>query len=405
MLSKNRKFFAVLTSVTLVATIVVASPAVANFKQANPIGAALKMPSSPVTLNLVDVAGDLQVVQPMVESYMRRFPKRLASVNFETGDATEIAAKLKAQQAAGKLQIDLLLTGNDALAPSIEQGLLTKLFPDYNYQLGASVSRYLPGAKLMWQQAEGYAIVDDFGNYGPLLEYLPKSVAKPPTTPAALLEWVKANPDGFTYGRPSNSGPGRAFVQGLPYILGDKDPQDPINGWDKTWAYLKDLGKYIPYYTTGTGKSMRELAAGTKKIVPSSAGWDVNVRAIGTVPKEAKVVAFENTTWMMDATYLAIPKGETADKLAVALDLMKWILTPSQQAYAYDDGYMYPGPAISGILPAMAPASSRKVIAVYGRPEYPALLAKFPALPQLPGKKLGAMFEKWDKEIGGAKLK
>ena len=195
MLSKNRKFFAVLTSVTLVATIVVASPAVANFKQANPIGAALKMPSSPVTLNLVDVAGDLQVVQPMVESYMRRFPKRLASVNFETGDATEIAAKLKAQQAAGKLQIALLLTGNDALAPSIEQGLLTKLFPDYNYQLGASVSRYLPGAKLMWEQAQGYAIVDDFGNYGPLLQYLPKTVAKPPTTPAALLDWVKANPD------------------------------------------------------------------------------------------------------------------------------------------------------------------------------------------------------------------
>ena len=405
MFKKRSKLFAGLTCIALVSTIAIASPAIANFKQANPVGAALKMPSSPVTLNIVDVAGDLQIVQPMVENYMKHFPKRLAKVNFETGDATEVAGKLKAQEAAGKLQIDLLLTGNDALAPSIEQGLLTKIFPDYNFQLGASVARYLPGAKLMWDQAQSFAIVTDFGNYGPLLQYLPKSVAKPPTTPAALLDWVKANPDGFTYGRPSNSGPGRAFVQGLPYILGDKDPQDPINGWDKTWAYLKDLGKYIPYYTTGTGKSMRELAAGTKKLVPSSAGWDVNVRAIGTVPKESKVVAFENTTWMMDATYLAIPKGIAADKLAVALDLMKWILTPSQQAYAYDDGYMYLGPAISGITPAMAPAASRKVLRIYGRPEYDALLAKYPALPQLPGKTLGAMFDKWDKEIGGAKLK
>lgn len=405
MFKSSHKLLVGLVSATLITTVALAAPSFGELKKSTPVGSALKMPRSPVTLNLVDVAGDLQVVQPMVESYMKHFPKRLKAVNFDTGDATEIAGKLKAQEDAGKLQIDLLLTGNDALVPAIDQGLLTKIFPDYNFQLGASVAKYQDGAKKMWAQANGYAIVDDFGNYGPLLEYLPKSVSNPPTTPAALLAWVKANPNGFTYGRPSNSGPGRAFVQGLPYILGDKDPSDPINGWDKTWAYLKDLGQYIPYYTTGTGKSMRELAAGTKKIVPSSAGWDVNVRAIGTVPKAAKVVAFDNTTWMMDATYLAIPKGESADKLAVALDLMKWILTPSQQANAYDDGYMYPGPAIKGVVPAMASAHSRQVIKDYGRPEYSALLAKYPALPQLPGKTLGAMFDKWDKEIGGAKLK
>ncbi len=28
---------------------------------------------------------------------------------------------------------------------------------------------------------------------------------------------------------------------GLPYMLGDKDPKDPVNGWEKTWAYLKEL--------------------------------------------------------------------------------------------------------------------------------------------------------------------
>jgi putative spermidine/putrescine transport system substrate-binding protein len=405
MFNKSMKCIAGLASAALIGTVVLAAPSFADFKKSTPVGAALKLPRNGVTLNIVDVAGDLQIVQPMIESYMRHFPHRLAAVNFETGDATEIAGKLKAQEDAGKLQIDLLLTGNDALVPATEQGLLTKIFPDYNYQLGSSIYQYQDGAKKMFAQADGYAIVTDFGNYGPLLEYLPKSVANPPTTPAALLAWVKANPNGFTYGRPSNSGPGRAFVQGLPYILGDKDPLDPIKGWDKTWAYLKELGTYLPYYTTGTGKSMRELAAGTKKIVPSSAGWDVNVRAIGTVPKEAKVVAFENTTWMMDATYLAIPKGQTADKLAVALDLMKWILTPSQQANAFDDGYMYPGPAIKGVTIGMAPASSRKVIATYGRPEYAALLAKYPALPQLPGKALGAMFDKWDQEIGAAKLK
>src|SRR5450756_2254974 len=92
-------------------------------------GGALKMPTSPVTLNLVDVSGDTVVAQPMIEAYMKKFPQYLSKVNFGTGDATEIAGKLKAQQAAGVSQIDMVLTGNDALGAGVEQGLWLKLFP------------------------------------------------------------------------------------------------------------------------------------------------------------------------------------------------------------------------------------------------------------------------------------
>ncbi|MGP4854925.1 extracellular solute-binding protein, partial [Klebsiella pneumoniae] len=78
-----------------------------------------------------------------------------------------------------------------------------------------------------------------------------------PTTAEELLAWAKANPNRFFYGRPANSGPGRTFLMGLPYILGDKDPMDPEKGWDKTWAYLKELGNYIEYYPAGTGPTMK----------------------------------------------------------------------------------------------------------------------------------------------------
>ena len=50
------------------------------------------------------------------------------------------------------------------------------------------------------------------------------------------------------YARPANSGPGRTFMMGLPYILGDKDPKDPVTGWDKTWAYLRELNAFVEYY-------------------------------------------------------------------------------------------------------------------------------------------------------------
>ena len=46
---------------------------------------------------------------------------------------------------------------------------------------------------------------------------------------------------------------------GLPYILGDSDPKDPVNGWDKTWAYLQELDKYVDVYPSGTTDTMKNL--------------------------------------------------------------------------------------------------------------------------------------------------
>ena len=102
--------------------------------------------------------------------------------------------------------------------------------------------------KYTWQQA--LAVV--FMPAGPLLEYNPDKVKQVPTTPQELLAWSKANPNRLIYARPANSGPGRTFVMGLPYLLGDKDPKNPAS-WDKTWAYLKELNSCIEYYPTGTG--------------------------------------------------------------------------------------------------------------------------------------------------------
>ena len=46
---------------------------------------------------------------------------------------------------------------------------------------------------------------------------------------------------------------------------------------------------------------------------------------------------------------------------------MAFVLQPTQQAYIYDKGYFYPGPAIKGVTLAMAPAESQDAIAEFGR--------------------------------------
>ena len=192
---------------------------------------------------------------------------------------------------------------------------------------------------------------------------------------------------------------------GLPYILGDSDPKDPMKGWDKTWAYLRELGNGIEYYPTGTGATMKELGEGSRDIIVSTTGWDINPRVLGIVPKEAKIATLKNFHWVVDAQYAAIPKGLAPERLAVLLDIVSYLLTPAQQAVTYDQGYFYPGPAVKDVPLSMAPADSQAAIKEFGRPEYERLIADVPKELPLDADKMVMAFRRWDEEIGAKKTK
>ena len=200
-------------------------------------------------------------------------------------------------------------------------------------------------------------------------------------------------------------GPGRTLLMGLPYILGDKDPKDPDNGWDKTWAYLKQLGESIEYYPSGTGATMKELGEGSRDMIASTTGWDINPRVLGTVPKEAKVATLKGFHWVTDAHYMVVPKGVSDEHLAVVLDLMAYLLTPEAQAYTYDEGYFYPGPAVKDVPLSMAPKESQDAIKEFGRPEYEGWLAQFPHTQSLPPAAQVEAFKIWDQQVGAQKTK
>jgi len=358
-----------------------------------------------VTLNIIDVAGNLQLTEQIFENYRKEHPKLVRRITYTKATSPELAGKVKAQQDAGRLDIDLVLTGTDGLSAGIEQGLWVDLLGKYSDKLPDLKSQYLEPASKMQDLAQGKGVVVTYYPSGPLLEYNPKKVSDPPKTAEELLEWAKANPKKLMYARPSNSGPGRTWLMGLPYILGDSDPVDPINGWNKTWQYLKELDKYIEYYPSGTTQTMQELGEGTRDIILSTTGWDINPRVLGQVPKDVKIQALEGFTWVTDAHYMVVPKGISGEKLAVILDLIKYSLQPKQQAITYDKGYFYPGPAVKGVTLDMAPAESQKAIKEYGRPEYDKLIADNPKAPPLDAKQLVAAFDRWDREIGGQKVK
>jgi putative spermidine/putrescine transport system substrate-binding protein len=357
----------------------------------------------PVTLNIIDVAGNLQLTQSMIDAYVQANPDKVAKVNYDEAPSPDLAGRIQAEQQGNNLQTDLVLTGNDGLSAGIEFDLWEEIVPAYE-ETGADLQSILTEpAYAMQELAEGFGVVITYYPSGPLLEYDPQQVSDPPTTPEELLAWAEDNPGKFMYARPANSGPGRTFLMGLPYLLGDEDPSDP-ESWDNTWAFLEDLGQHIEYYPTGTTQTMTELGQGERAMIASTTGWDINPRALGTVPKEVEVGFFDDFTWVTDAHYFVVPKGVDPAKQEVLLDLLAWIHTPEENAKAYDAGYFYPGPAVQGAELSMAPEESQAVIEEFGRPEYEDAIADNDKVVPLAAEALVAAFDLWDRRIGAGKV-
>ena len=364
--------------------------------------AALPLPKHAVEITIVDVAGNLALTQKAIESYRRAKPGVVSRFAFTKAPAPELPAKIRAMQQAGQMGIDLVLTGTDALSAGLSQNLWLDLTP-YLPDLPNLEQIYIPQAWKMQAIAQNHGVVVTYYPSGPLIEYMPAAVKTVPGTAQELLDWARQNKNKFMYARPANSGPGRTWLMGLPYILGDSDPHDPVHGWDKTWGYLKEIGQYIQYYPGGTTQTMRELGEGTRDIIVTTTGWDINPRVLGIVPKEAKVGKLANFHWVTDAHYMVIPKGVSQDKIAVLIDLMNFMLQKKQQAYAYDRGYFYPGPAVAGVTLDMAPEASQQAIKTYGRPEYDSWIAQYPKEIPLDAQKMVTAFQMWDQRVGAQK--
>jgi len=364
--------------------------------------ASLPLPSAPVTLNIVDAAGNLALTQPAFDAYAAARQNLVSRMTFTTSTSPQLPGKIKAQQNAHRLGIDMVIIGPDALSAGLAMDMWVDLLGIKDSGLPDLKSIYLDPAWRMEQLSKGCGVLVTYYPSGPILEYLPDKVTNVPTTAQELLDWAKQNPNKFMYAEPENSGPGRTFLMGLPYLLKDSNPKDPVKGWDKTWAYLKELHKYIEYYPSGTGALMKEFGEGSRFMMPTTTGWDINPRVLGIVPKAAAVGKLDGFHWVCDGHFFSVPKGVSDDKLAVILDLITFILQPQQQAFTYDQGYFYPGPAVKDVPISMAPKASQDAIAQYGRPQYADWIANNPIeLPLEPAAMVTA-FKRWDQDVATA---
>jgi len=376
-----------------------AAPSSSNYTPRFPV-------SKPVVINIIDVAGNAQLSQAAIDEFKAQHKEIARDITLSRLTAPELAAKIKAQQDAKNMDTTLILTGFDGLAACVDQDLLELLMPTYESEFKYIVDNLLPGAMGSYEIGGGFGIPTVFCPGGPMLTFNPDAVKTPIKTPDDLLQWAKANPNKFFYARPANSGPGRGFLMGLPYLLGDTDPKDP-DTWDKTWAFLKELDQYVEYYPTGTAITFTQLGDGTRDVIASHLGWDMNQRILGTIPDDYQGSFFDGQTFINDSHFACIPKGLEEDLKNASLNLIEWLMLPDMQAIAYDDGYFYPGPALQGVTIDMAPKASQERVRAAMRSEYDEAIDKFANTTQLPPAEMVKANDLWDRLIGagGAKTR
>ncbi len=356
----------------------------------------------PITISILDNGGDLASTGVIIENYKKTFPNKVKEIRLQRGPAPETPAKIKAQQDAGRADINLVLTGQDAGSVLAANKQLIELFPKYDKMFPRDELN--DAAKILQDSGGGVLMPTVVSAGGPVFIYNAKKVKSPPKTAAELLAWAKANPKRFLYARPANSGPGRSIMCGLPYILNDKAPMDPEKGWDKAWAYMKEFGKYVEYYPTGTLFTLREFAQEQRWMIAGILEWDMKPRAEGVIPPESKITVLDNTTFVVDGHYWGIPKGVPQNEVNVLLDLMKFMRRVDQQELTWK---AFIGPSIKAATLDRAPADIRDYVKEFWRPEYDQIGPgkKWKMAPQLDFKELTYAMDRWDREIGAQQIK
>jgi len=355
--------------------------------------------AEPITLSIIDTGGDLASVQGIIENYKKANPDKVKEIKIQRAPAPELPAKIKAQQDAGRLDINLVLTGQDGGSLLAQNGQIIKI-PDHEKLFPRD--NLTEAGKALYDEGKGFLIPSVGNAGGPILIYNPSKVPNPPKSADELLAWAKANPGKFMYARPANSGPGRGMLQGMSFILGDSKPLDPEKGWDKNWAYLKELGKYIEYYPTGTAITLKEFAQGQRWIIAGIMEWDMKPRAQSVIPPDSKISIMNNTTFVVDGHYWCIPVGVPKEQVDVIIDLMKFMQTPEQQVLTWP---AFIGPVNKNATLASAPQKIKDEVAEFWRKEYDEIGTKWKVSSPLGVKELSYAMDRWDREIGADQVK
>lgn len=353
---------------------------------------------------ILDPGGEQDMFGDIVAQFKAEYPDYVNEVVWIPASTGETVSKLTAERDSGKPYTTLCTNGYDTVAAGIDGEVYINILEKYPDRFTKYIDNFNADSKVQLDKALGYAIPHLNSIGGPMFTYWPDKIPNPPKNLEELMEFAKANPGKFAYPRPSNSGAGYAFLQGMPYLAGEENPDDP-ESWTKVWDYLKEMDQYIDYYTTGSALLYRDFNEGTRWIITTAVGYETNQRVLGAMAPECKQLFMDDLHWVTDSNFWSIPTGLDPQDEELSLLFMEFTLRPEIQAMLYDSGFMYPGPVIEGVTLADAPQESQDMLNAVITDDLISGISDYPHVGPMTMSELVKAMEMWDQVIGANKLK
>lgn len=253
-------------------------------------------------------------------------------VEYARGNPQEVINKIKT---AGKNNnIDIVSTGVDGLNIGVQEGIWEQLNPAYSEEIRYDELTEI--AKSYTDANDGYGAIMNTDPGGPILVYNKDTVSNPPKNFEELKDWIKENPNKFSYAAVPNSGPSRGFFFGLAQSLGE----DFSSGEDltKTFDYLKEIDPYIDYYPSKSGDVFELLFEGSIDIAPHMPLWYANVKNIGEVPDNIEQIRLEDSKQVIDSQFYVVPKDLPEERMDAVLEFLNFAMSPEMSAQQYQVG-------------------------------------------------------------------
>ncbi|MBA4493485.1 extracellular solute-binding protein [Paenactinomyces guangxiensis] len=281
---------------------------------------------SPQKITVYTVAGGDEYYKDVLVPMFEKAMKGKYKVEYGRSTPQELINKIKAQGKNGN--IDVVISGVDALPIGMKQGLWEQILPKYGKELHADELNELSQAYV--KKFDGYGIPNKTGPAGPVLAYNKDKVKQPPKTYEELKQWVKKHPKKFMYAAVPSSGPSRAFFFGLAQSMGED--YNKVESLNKTWSYLEEIGQNIDLYPSKTSDSFNYLYDGTVDIIPHSPLWAAMLKATGTLPPNIGLIKLTDAKTVVDSHFYVMPKDLPEDRKKAALEFIGFALSKEAQA-------------------------------------------------------------------------
>jgi putative spermidine/putrescine transport system substrate-binding protein len=137
-------------------------------------GAAAAFPAAsfaePITLSIIDTGGDLASTEVIIRNYAKANPTKVKDIKIQRAPAPELPAKIKAQQDAGRLDINLVLTGQDGGSLLAQNKQIIEI---PNYKTTFPRDLLTEAGKALYDEGHGFLIPSVGNAGGPVLIYNP----------------------------------------------------------------------------------------------------------------------------------------------------------------------------------------------------------------------------------------